>query len=170
MTESTYSSVDCLLKLLPVGGCGGLWRILFKELLVSAILLAFLPVNGVVGLFAMLYLACGNFFACGEGVGLIDSPQGDAVHSQGPRDCKKARRELLKENNSLPPESACEQDENLAGLNALSQFGWLHLFSLERSFLVISWVPIVFLDHLKTNKMPLQFNVAHLLFLFYLYK
>jgi len=83
----------------------------------------------------------------GDGVDLVDTLDGNAVHSEGSTDEEETGLELLKEDNSLSTVSTGGKDEDATGLDSFSQFRGTSLLSTGLTLLVLSWVPIELLDH-----------------------
>jgi len=61
---------------------------------------------------------------------------------------EQAGLELLQENDSLSSESATEEDENSASLDAFSELGGVVLLGVRFPLNVLSGVPCELFDHL----------------------
>ena len=80
---------------------------------------------------------------------MVDSLDWDTVDLEWTGDGEEARFELLEADDSLSSESSSKEDENGSWLNRGSQFWSFWSVSLWSFLGIISWVPVVFLDHLS---------------------
>lgn len=144
------SLVDFFLQLLSVGGNSLCWGLLLEELVRSGLLHALL-LEGLISDCIEFDTLEVYLLASGNGVDLVDTLDGNSVDLEWSGDGKETRLQLFKEYNSLSLESAGEEDENGAWLNTLSKLWTLWLVPLKWLFLIVSWIPIVLLDHLHEN-------------------
>lgn len=144
-------TIDLFLELLSGVGGGALWGVLGEELLGLSSLLGGFLLEGLVGDSISLDSLNVDLGAGGEGVALVHSLDWDAVDLVWAGNAKKTRLELLEADDSLSSESACEEDEDSAWLNAGSELWSLRSASLWGGFDIIAWVPVVFLDHLSSK-------------------
>lgn len=83
---------------------------------------------------------------------MVDSLEWDTVDLVWSGNGKKSRFELLEANDSLSSESSSEEDKDGSGLNGSSLLWSFWSVSLWGLLDIFSWVPLEFLDHLKSKK------------------
>ena len=141
------SAIDILLQLLAIIRGLGSWRLLLKELVRSRYL-GLVLLEGLVGDLVDGDALQVDLGGRGDSVHLVNSLNWNTVDLEWTSHCKESRLQLLKEHDSLTPESSRKQDEHLSWSDRASELGSLWSLSLEWSFLIISWVPVVLLGHL----------------------
>ena len=130
---------------------GALWGVLGEELLGSGSLGLGLLGEGLV-VKSGFDTRDVDLQAGAEGVDLVDSLEWDTIDLVWTGDGEEARLELLEADDSLSSESSCEEDEDGSWGDGSSQFWGFWSVSLWGLLSgIISWVPVVFLDHLSSK-------------------
>lgn len=148
---SEDSGIDFLLELLSGISEGLLWSVFSEELLgfgSGSFALLLESLVGDVG------LNSGNINAGrgSHGVSLVDSLDWDTVELVWASDGEESTLKLLEADDSLSLESSSEEDEDLTWSDTFSEFWSFWSVSLWGLLDIISWVPLEFLDHLKSKK------------------
>ena len=140
------SGVHVLLELLSGVRGGGLGGVFLEESLGSGSSGGGLSLEGVVGDGGDVDSVHVDALGGVENVGMIDSLDWNTVELVWSSHGNEAGVELFQSNNSLSSKSSGEEDADLSWLN--SGLGSSRPVSVGSSLVVVSWVPVVSLDHL----------------------